>query len=115
VHVLASSYGLWLLVQLSLDLLQEWLSKWGDNLLDLSENAGYVDFSGLQSFRIVSICIPCSCSFHVYIHVCVAGRVIGCSGTPLLLYVKAIVLYARFAVLWIQELEVRCLQGSWEW
>ncbi|KAG0564582.1 hypothetical protein KC19_8G122800 [Ceratodon purpureus] len=39
--------------KLSLDLLQEWLSKWGDNLLDLSENAGYVDFSGLKSFKIV--------------------------------------------------------------
>lgn len=48
------------MVQLSLDLLQEWLSKWGDNLLDLSENAGYVDFSGLKSFKIVSINIPCS-------------------------------------------------------
>lgn len=46
---------LWSLVQLSLDPIQEWLSKWGDNLLDLSEGAGYVDFGGLKSFKIVSM------------------------------------------------------------
>lgn len=42
-------------MQLSLDLLQEWLSKWGDNLLDLNEAGGYVDFSGLKSLKSVSM------------------------------------------------------------
>ena len=42
-------------MQLSLDLIQEWLSKWGDNLLDLREGGGYVDFGGLKAMKIVSM------------------------------------------------------------
>lgn len=46
--------GFYLFMQLSLDLLQDWLSSLGVNSLDLNEGAGYVDFRGLESFRTVN-------------------------------------------------------------
>ena len=41
-------------MQLSLDLIQDWLSKWSFNSMDLVDTAGYAPFLGLKSLRTVS-------------------------------------------------------------
>jgi hypothetical protein len=42
------------MMQLSLDVIQDWLSKWSFNSMDLVDTAGYAPYQGLESLRTVS-------------------------------------------------------------